>query len=107
MQTYHPEGSPYLSTRHAFSTVWREGAHQASNGSRLVTLRGGLASLYRGTSATTIRGLVLSTTQICSYDQFKQSMKSRGLMREGFGLHLTSSMFAGLVVLSIFSSVQR
>jgi Mitochondrial carrier protein len=88
MQTYYPEGSPYLSTRHAFATVWREGAQPPS-------ILGGLRSLYRGTSATTIRGMILSTSQICSYDQIKQTFKKKGLMQEGFNLHFTCSMIAG------------
>jgi len=97
MQTFHPGGSPYLSTRHAFATVWGEGAHQPSTMSKFEAFRGGLQSLYRGTTATTIRGIVLSTSQICSYDQIKQTFKRNRLMDEGFNLHFTCSMVAGLI----------
>ncbi|KAI0303464.1 mitochondrial carrier [Multifurca ochricompacta] len=82
MQAYYPTGPPYRSTRHAFASVWREG---------------GLRALYRGTDATTIRGVVLSVSQICAYDQLKQSLKRRGAMQEGLGLHFTASMFAGFI----------
>jgi len=58
-------------------------------------VRGGLRSLYRGVDATTVRGIVLSTSQICAYDQAKQSLKRRGILEEGLGLHLTASLFAG------------
>ncbi len=93
MQAHYPEGSPYHNTRHAFATVFREGAHSPANaGSPLL---GGLRTLWRGVEATTIRGVILSTSQICSYDQVKQMLKSREIMQEGMGLHLTASLFAG------------
>lgn len=98
MQTYYPGGSPYSSTRHAFATIWKEGANKITGGSKLEVVRGGLKSMYRGVSATTMRGIVLSTSQICSYDQIKQMIKTKKLMNEGFGLHLTSSLFAGYAV---------
>ncbi|KAG9114433.1 hypothetical protein FRC07_007665, partial [Ceratobasidium sp. 392] len=61
------------------------------------TLVGGLRSLWRGTAATVTRGAVITTAQIGSYDHFKQEVKDRRLMEEGVPLHLTSSLFAGLV----------
>jgi len=82
MQAYYSAGSPYRSTRHAFASVWREG---------------GLRALYRGTDATTIRGVVLSVSQICAYDQLKQSLKRSGVMQESLALHFTASMFAGFI----------
>jgi hypothetical protein len=82
MQAHYPAGSPYRSTRHAFASVWREG---------------GLRALYRGTDATTLRGVVLSVSQICAYDQLKQSLKRRGVMQESLALHFTASMFAGFI----------
>ena len=66
--------------RHAFARIWAEG---------------GVRALYRGVYPTTVRGVVLSVSQICSYDQAKQVLKRRGLMREGVGLHFAASMFAG------------
>lgn len=53
--------------------------------------------MYRGVDATTARGVVLSVSQICSYDQIKQTLKQKGLMEEGFTLHFTASMFAGFI----------
>ena len=79
--------------RHAFTSVFHEGAYSpAAHGNPVF---GGLRALYRGVEATTIRGIVLSTSQICSYDQIKQILKQKGIMQEGVGLHLTASMFAG------------
>ncbi|KAI0743363.1 hypothetical protein C8Q80DRAFT_1106739 [Daedaleopsis nitida] len=95
MQAYYPNGSPYRSMRHAFASIWQEGAQKAVAASAS-SVSGGLGALYRGVEATTIRGIVLSATQICSYDQIKQSLKKRGVMQEGVPLHFVASTFAGL-----------
>lgn len=98
MQAYYPDGSPYRNMRHAFASIYQEGATLATS-KGASTLAGGLGALYRGVEATTIRGIVLSATQICSYDQIKQSLKKRGMMQEGVPLHLVASAFAGYALL--------
>ncbi|KZT65923.1 mitochondrial carrier [Daedalea quercina L-15889] len=96
MQAYYPSGSPFKNMRHAFRTIWKEGTGPtASSGAGSVL--GGLRALYRGVNPTTMRGIVLSVSQICSYDQAKQVLKRREIMQEGVGLHFVASMFAGLV----------
>ncbi|RDX45638.1 mitochondrial carrier [Lentinus brumalis] len=94
MQAYYPNGSPYRNMRHAFASIWQDGAHKAV-AAGASPISGGLQALYRGVEATTIRGIVLSATQICSYDQIKQSLKKRGVMQEGVPLHFVASTFAG------------
>ena len=93
MQAHYPDGSPYLNTRHAFATIYREGA-LTTTAVQFPALAG-VRSLWRGVEPTTIRGIILSTSQICSYDQIKQILKQRNVMQEGFGLHLTASLAAG------------
>ena len=93
MQAYYPKGRPYRNTAHAFASVFREGS--AGKIGTFASVQGGLKSLYRGVEATTVRGIVLSTSQICSYDHIKQMLKRGGVMQEGLGLHLTASLFAG------------
>ncbi|QRV74878.1 mitochondrial carrier protein [Ceratobasidium sp. AG-Ba] len=89
MQAPHTVPKPEYSTiPSALKAVYAEG------GGALV---GGLRALWRGTTATVTRGAVITTAQIGSYDHFKQVVKSRGMMKEGVPLHLTSSLFAGLV----------
>lgn len=95
MQAHYPNGSPYRNTFQAFAAVYREGTAGLGGQSAAASVRGGLRSLYRGVDATTVRGIVLSTSQICAYDQAKQSLKRRGILAEGLGLHLTASLFAG------------
>ncbi|KAG8779760.1 hypothetical protein FRC12_023858 [Ceratobasidium sp. 428] len=83
--TPKPEYSTIVS---ALTSVYNEGGG---------TLTGGLRSLWRGTVATVTRGAVITTAQIGSYDHFKQVVKNRKLMQEGVQLHVTASLFAGLV----------
>ena len=59
------------------------------------SLTGGMRAWWRGVDATTARGMVLSVSQICSYDQVKQSLKQRDIMQEGVPLHFVASMVAG------------
>lgn len=94
MQAHYPNGSPYRNTRHAFATVFREGMN--SPAAKGFPLLGGFRALWRGVEATTVRGVVLTISQVCSYDQIKQVLKGHGIMQEGMPLHLTASLFAGL-----------
>ena len=94
LQAYYPNGSPYRSMRHAFASIWQDGAERAAVAGA-APLAGGVRALYKGVVPTTVRGIVLSGTQICSYDQIKQSLKRRGVMQEGVPLHLVASTFAG------------
>ncbi|RPD78562.1 mitochondrial carrier [Lentinus tigrinus ALCF2SS1-7] len=94
MQAYYPNGNPYRNLPHAFASIYQDGAQKAIT-TGASPIYGGLRALYRGVEATTIRGIVLSATQICSYDQIKQSMKKRGIMKEGVPLHFVASTFAG------------
>ncbi|KAG8778347.1 hypothetical protein FRC12_025014 [Ceratobasidium sp. 428] len=89
MQAQHIPSKPEYSTIvSALTSVYNEGGG---------TLTGGLRSLWRGTTATVTRGAVITTAQIGSYDHFKQVVKNRKLMQEGVQLHITASLFAGLV----------
>jgi len=91
MQAYYPEGRPYRNTAHAFASVFREGAARRPD----APILGGLRTLYRGVEATTVRGVILTVSQVASYDHVKQTLKQKGIMKEGVGLHFTSSLFAG------------
>lgn len=96
MQAEYPQGRPYRNTPHAFLSVYQEGAHSAAALNRSAVM-GGIRTLWRGAEATTVRGVVLSISQIASYDQIKQVFKSKGWMQEGVSLHVTASFLAGLV----------
>lgn len=97
MQAFYPEGRPYRNTAHAFYTVFKEGAARRPDAPVL----GGLRTLYRGVEATTTRGVILTVSQVASYDHVKQTLKLKGIMKEGVALHFTSSLFAGCVMRAI------
>jgi hypothetical protein len=65
----------------------------------MAPLVGGLRTLWRGAEATTFRGVVLTISQIASYDHIKQVFKSRRWMDEGVPLHTTASFLAGYLFL--------
>lgn len=57
----------------------------------------GVASLWRGSSLTVNRAMLVTASQLASYDQIKESILERGLMKDGLGTHVTASFAAGFV----------
>ncbi|KAJ4845926.1 Mitochondrial uncoupling protein 5 [Turnera subulata] len=57
----------------------------------------GVASLWRGSSLTVNRAMIVTASQLASYDQFKEMILERRLMADGLGLHVTASFAAGFV----------
>ncbi|XP_057783863.1 mitochondrial uncoupling protein 5-like [Salvia miltiorrhiza] len=57
----------------------------------------GIASLWRGSSLTVNRAMVVTASQLASYDQFKEMILEKNLMRDGLGTHVTASFAAGFV----------
>lgn len=76
------EPLPYPSTLSGFTTVYREEGFQG---------------LMRGWSPSTQRAILLTGSQLSSYDHFKHTMINHNLMEEGVMLHLTSSVLAGFI----------
>jgi len=56
----------------------------------------GVRTYWRGAGPTVLRAMVVSTTQLGTYDQAKVTFQEWGLP-DGTGLHLASSLTAGLV----------
>ncbi|ORY49915.1 mitochondrial carrier [Rhizoclosmatium globosum] len=52
--------------------------------------------LYSGVQATAIRATLVTGAQLSTYDETKYVLKKWGVMQEGFPLHLTASIVAGL-----------
>jgi hypothetical protein len=80
-QTGLHKGTPqtYRSTLHAFSTIARE--------------EGVIAGLWRGTSANILRGVLLSASQLATYDHTKHLLKEHSIMEEGVRLHFTGTSY--------------
>ncbi|KAM7515769.1 hypothetical protein LguiA_005352 [Lonicera macranthoides] len=57
----------------------------------------GITSLWRGSSLTVNRAMLVTASQLASYDQFKETILGNGLMKDGLGTHVTASFAAGFV----------
>lgn len=57
----------------------------------------GITSLWRGSSLTVNRAMLVTASQLASYDQIKETILEKGLMRDGLGTHVTASFAAGFV----------
>ncbi|KAB1203899.1 Mitochondrial uncoupling protein 4 [Morella rubra] len=57
----------------------------------------GVASLWRGSALTVNRAMIVTASQLASYDQFKEMILERHLMKDGLGTHVTASFAAGFV----------
>ncbi|OAY58054.1 mitochondrial uncoupling protein 5 [Manihot esculenta] len=57
----------------------------------------GIASLWRGSSLTVNRAMIVTASQLASYDQIKEAILEKGVMRDGLGTHVTASFAAGFV----------
>lgn len=57
----------------------------------------GIASLWRGSSLTVNRAMIVTASQLASYDQIKEAILENGVMGDGLGTHVTASFAAGFV----------
>ncbi|RAL43939.1 hypothetical protein DM860_014075 [Cuscuta australis] len=57
----------------------------------------GVTSLWRGSSLTVNRAMLVTASQLASYDQFKETIIEKGIMKDGLGTHVTASFAAGFV----------
>ncbi|KAK0603493.1 hypothetical protein LWI29_005545 [Acer saccharum] len=57
----------------------------------------GVTSLWRGSSLTVNRAMLVTASQLASYDQIKETILGKGVMRDGLGTHVTASFAAGFV----------
>ncbi|KAG6515075.1 mitochondrial uncoupling protein 5-like [Zingiber officinale] len=58
----------------------------------------GVASLWRGSSLTVNRAMIVTASQLATYDQAKEAiLRRRGVGADGLGTHVAASFVAGLV----------
>ncbi|KAL0431850.1 UNVERIFIED_CONTAM: Mitochondrial uncoupling protein 5 [Sesamum radiatum] len=62
-----------------------------------MTKNEGVTSLWRGSSLTVNRAMLVTASQLASYDQVKEMILEKGLMKDGLGTHVTASFAAGFV----------
>ncbi|KAJ4827955.1 Mitochondrial uncoupling protein 5 [Turnera subulata] len=65
----------------------------------------GVTSLWRGSSLTVNRAMLVTASQLASYDEFKEMILRRGVMRDGLGTHVTASFGAGFVAAVVTNPV--
>ena len=59
--------------------------------------REGVGSLWRGSSLTVNRAMIVTASQLATYDQAKEAILGKGLMPDGLPTHVAASFAAGLV----------
>lgn len=57
----------------------------------------GVGSLWRGSALTVNRAMLVTASQLASYDQLKEAILARGVMEDGLGTHVAASLGAGVV----------
>jgi solute carrier family 25 oxoglutarate transporter 11 len=57
----------------------------------------GVTSLWRGSSMTINRAMLVTASQLATYDSVKETILEKGLMRDGLMTHVTASFAAGFV----------
>ncbi|GAA5980315.1 hypothetical protein JCM5350_000941 [Sporobolomyces pararoseus] len=67
---------------------------------RIVREEGG-AALFRGAGPNVARAVLMNASQLATYDVFKNAILTFDLMKDGLGLHFTSSFLAGTVATTI------
>ncbi|KAF5739777.1 hypothetical protein HS088_TW12G00987 [Tripterygium wilfordii] len=57
----------------------------------------GITSLWRGSALTVNRAMIVTASQLATYDQVKEAILEKGVMADGLGTHVTASFTAGFV----------
>lgn len=57
----------------------------------------GIGSLWRGSALTVNRAMIVTASQLASYDQAKEMILERGVLGDGIGTHVAASVAAGFV----------
>ncbi|XP_016690544.2 mitochondrial uncoupling protein 5 [Gossypium hirsutum] len=62
-----------------------------------MTKQEGVGSLWRGSALTVNRAMIVTASQLATYDQAKETILEKGVMGDGIGTHVTASFAAGFV----------
>ncbi|KAK9266162.1 hypothetical protein L1049_000008 [Liquidambar formosana] len=62
-----------------------------------MTKQEGVTSLWRGSALTVNRAMIVTASQLASYDQIKEVILEKGVMSDGIGTHVAASFAAGFV----------
>ena len=62
-----------------------------------MTKQEGVTSLWRGSSLTVNRAMLVTASQLASYDPIKEMILENGLMKDGLGTHVAASFSSGQI----------
>lgn len=65
----------------------------------------GVTSLWRGSSLTVNRAMLVTASQLATYDEIKEVILEKGVMKDGLGTHVTASFAAGFVAAVVSNPV--
>ena len=65
----------------------------------------GWKSLFRGVGANSMRAVLMTASQLASYDSFKRLLIQRAGMEDGLTTHFSASFLAGFVATTVCSPV--
>ena len=65
----------------------------------------GFGSLFRGVWPNSTRAVLMTASQLASYDIFKQQLLQRTSMKDNLTTHFTASLMAGFVATTVCSPV--
>ncbi|CCG80632.1 putative Mitochondrial dicarboxylate carrier [Taphrina deformans PYCC 5710] len=81
----------------------RRNYKHALDGLVRMTREEGVKSLFRGLTANCARGVLMTASQLASYDTFKHALLNTGFYQEGLVTHFTASLMAGFVATTVCS----
>ncbi|KAB2037017.1 hypothetical protein ES319_D03G044300v1 [Gossypium barbadense] len=70
-----------------------------------MTKQEGITSLWRGSSMTVNRAMLVTASQLASYDQIKETILAKGWMKDGLCTHVVASFSAGFVAAVVSNPV--
>lgn len=79
----------------------RRGYTSVFNALGRVTSEEGLATLWRGTSATVGRAMLLNIAQLATYDQAKEMILATGALGDNMGAHVAASTCSAFVATGV------
>ncbi|CAM8904955.1 unnamed protein product [Rhodiola kirilowii] len=62
-----------------------------------MTKQEGVTCLWRGSSMTMTRAMLVTSSQLATYDQIKETILKREILKDGIGTHVAASFAAGFV----------
>ncbi|EPS64786.1 hypothetical protein M569_09987, partial [Genlisea aurea] len=83
----------------------RRNYRSAADAIREMVKSEGISGLWRGSSLTVNRAMLVTASQLATYDQFKETILARDLMKDGLGTHVTASFAAGFVAAVVSNPV--